>query len=232
MTDKPTKPYDWNPFVKHGAKVLNEEAGVTSPASAAKNKKPYYVSINGNLTDVNDPEWVARASNSPRDTIQTAVTESAKPKIVEGQIGTVKYVGNRNIGNEFSRNPNDYKTPKTKESWDQKLKIDPDTKRHVMKEQYESNKYKRPMSGSGTILRSIIEDDAKAKIAKLKSTKPVQIDFSNNSALQDLEEFHQSRIEADARARRYHEIIKKRDDPSLHKGLAAILGSIPQDFNK
>ena len=58
MTNKPTKPYDWNRFVKHGAKVLNEEAGVTSPASAAKNKKPYYVSINGNLTDVNNPEYV------------------------------------------------------------------------------------------------------------------------------------------------------------------------------
>ena len=73
----------------------------------------------------------------------------------------------------------------------------------------------------------------KAKIDKnKKQLSLLQIDFSNNSALQDLEEFHQSRIEADARARRYHEIIKKREDPSLHKGLAAILGSIPQDFKK
>jgi|TARA_B100001971_G_scaffold178886_1_gene174038 hypothetical protein len=28
------KPYDWNSFVKHGAKVLKEEAGVKTPASA------------------------------------------------------------------------------------------------------------------------------------------------------------------------------------------------------
>ena len=217
MTDKPTKPYDWNPFVKHGAKVLNEEAGVTSPASAAKDKKPYYVSINGNLTDVNDPEWVQRAANSPRDTIQAAGAESAKPKIVEGQIGNVKYVGN-NTSKEFTRNPTDYS----------KAAIN----RDVMREEREAKKYNRPMSANSAVIREIISDDAKAKIAKQKATKPVQIDFSNNSALQDLEEFHQSRIEADARARRYHEIIKKREDPSLHKGLAAILGSIPQDFKK
>ena len=215
---KPTKPYDWNPFVKHGAKVLNEEAGVKTPAEAKQQTKPYYVSINGNLTDVNDPEWVARASNSPRDTIQTPVTKSAKPKIVEGQIGTVKYVGNRSTSNEFSRDPTDYS----------KAAIN----RDVMRREREAKKFNRPMSSTDAIIREVISDEAKAKIAKLKSTKPVQIDFSNNSALQDLEEFHQSRIEADARARRYHEIIKKRDDPGLHKGLAAILGSIPQDFKK
>jgi hypothetical protein len=88
------------------------------------------------------------------------------------------------------------------------------------------------MSSSGAILREIISDDAKAKIAKEKATKPVQINISNDKVFRDLEELHQSRIEADARARRYHEIIKKREDPSLHKGLAAILGSIPQDFKK
>jgi hypothetical protein len=215
---KPTKPYDWNPFVKHGAKVLNEEAGVKTPAEAKQQTKPYYVSINGNLTDVNDPEWVQRAANSPRDTIQAAGAESAKPKIVEGQIGTVKYVGNRSTSNEFSRDPTDYS----------KAAIN----RDVMREERLAKKYNKPMSASSAVIREIISDEAKAKIAKQKATKPVQIDFSNNSALQDLEEFHQSRIEADARARRYHEIIKKRDDPGLHKGLAAILGSIPQDFKK
>ena len=209
------KPYDWNPFVNHASKIMNEEAGVTSPASAAKDKKPYYVSINGNLTNVNDPEWVARAANTPRDSIQTPGTASAtKAKIVKSPIGNVKVI------------------PETKEPWEQKLKIDADTKKYVMKQDYEARKYNKPMSASSAILREIISDDAKAKIAKQKATKPVQIDFSNNSALQDLEEFHQSRIEADARARRYHEIIKKREDPSLHKGLAAILGSIPQDFKK
>ena len=209
------KPYDWNPFVNHASKIMNEEAGVTSPASAAKDKKPYYVSINGNLTNVNDPEWVARAANTPRDSIQTPGTASAtKAKIVKSPIGNVKVI------------------PETKEPWEQKLKIDADTKKYVMKQDYEARKYNKPMSASSAILREIISDDAKAKLAKHKASKPVQIDFSNDSAFRDLEELHQSRIEADARARRYHEIIKKRDDPSLHKGLAAILGSIPQDFNK
>ena len=102
---KPTKPYDWNPFVKHGAKVLNEEAGVKTPAEAKQQTKPYYVSINGNLTDVNDPEWVARAANSPRDTIQTAgAASAAKPKIVKTPIGNVKIIPETK---EFSRNPND-----------------------------------------------------------------------------------------------------------------------------
>ena len=230
MADKTTKPYDWNPFVKHGAKVLNEEAGVNSPASAAKDKKPYYVSINGNLTNVNDPEWVARAANTPRDTIQTPRTASAaKPKIVKSPIGNVKVIPETK---EFSRNPNDYKIPKTKESWDQKLKIDADTKKYVMKQDYEARKYNKPMSASSAILREIISDDAKAKLAKEKASKPVQIDFSNDKVFRDLEELHQSRIEADERARRYHEIIKKRDDPDLHRGLASVLGSIPEDFNK
>jgi len=215
---KSTKPYDWNPFVKHGAKVLNEEAGVTSPASAAKDKKPYYVSINGNLTDVNDPEWVARASNSPRDTIQTPGTESAKPKIVKTPIGNVKYVGNRSTSNEFSRNPTDY----SKEA----------INRDVMREEREAKKYNRPMSASSAVIREIISDDAKAKIAKQKATKPVPIDFSNHASLKDLEEYHQSRIEANERARRYHEYIKKTQDPDLHKGLAAVFGSIKSDFNK
>lgn len=201
MANKTTKDYDWNPFVRHASKVMNEEAGVNSPASAAKEKKPYYVSINGNLTDVNDPEWVKRAADAPRP-----VTESAKPKIVKGQIGNVKYVGNRNIGHE---------------SWDQKLKIDPDTKQHVMKEEYESNKYKRPMSSSGAILREIISDDAKAEIAKQKATKPISIDFSND--LRELEAYQQSRIEADERARRFAEQIKRRDDGDIHRGLATIL---------
>jgi hypothetical protein len=88
------------------------------------------------------------------------------------------------------------------------------------------------MSSSGAILREIISDDAKAAIAKQKATKPVEIDYSNSLALRDLEEFRQSQIEANERARRYHEIIKKRDDPGLHKGLAAILGSRPSDFKK
>ena len=215
MADKTSKPYDWNPFVNHASKIMNEEAGVKSPASAAKDKKPYYVSINGNLTNVNDPEWVARAANSPRDTIQTPGTASAaKPKIVNSPIGNVKVI------------------PEKKESWDQKLKIDADTKKYVMKQDYEARKYNKPMSASGAILREIISDDAKAKLAKEKASKPVQIDFSNDSAFRDLEELHQSRIEADARARRYHEIIKKRDDPDLHRGLASVLGSIPEDFNK
>ena len=215
MADKTTKPYDWNPFVKHGAKVLNEEAGVNSPASAAKDKKPYYVSINGNLTNVNDPEWVARAANTPRDTIRTPGTASAaKPKIVPGQLGNFKII------------------PEKKDSWDQELKIDADTKKYVMKQDYEARKYNKPMSASGAILREIISDDAKAKLAKEKASKPVQIDFSNDKVFRDLEELHQSRIEADERARRYHEIIKKRDDPDLHRGLASVLGSIPEDFNK
>jgi hypothetical protein len=209
------KPYDWNPFVNHASKIMNEEAGVTSPASAAKDKKPYYVSINGNLTNVNDPEWVARAANTPRDSIQTPGTASAtKAKIVKSPIGNVKVI------------------PETKEPWEQKLKIDADTKKYVMKQDYEARKYNKPMSASSAILREIISDDAKAKLAKHKASKPVQIDFSNDSAFRDLEELHQSRIEADARARRYHEIIKKRDDPDLHRGLAGVLGSIPEDFNK
>ncbi len=199
MANKTTKDYDWNPFVNHASKIMNEEAGVKSPASAAKDKKPYYVSINGNLTDVNDPEWVKRAADAPRP-----VTESAKPKIVKGQIGNVKYVGNRNIGHE---------------SWDQKLKIDPDTKQHVMKEEYESKKHNRTMSGSSTILREIISDDAKAEIAKQKATKPISIDFSND--LRELEAYQQSRIEANDRARRLTEQIKKRDDS--HRGLATII---------
>ena len=214
---KPTKPYDWNPFVKHGAKVLNEEAGVKTPAEAKQQTKPYYVSINGNLTDVNDPEWVQRAANAPRDTIQAAGTESAKTKIVEGQIGNVKYVGN-NTSKEFTRNPTDYS----------KAAIN----RDVMREEREAKKYNRPMSANSAVIREIISDDAKAKIAKQKATKPVEIDFSNHASLKDLEDYHQSRIEANDRARRYHEYIKKTQDPDLHRGLAAVMGSMPEDFNK
>ena len=215
MADKTSKPYDWNPFVNHASKIMNEEAGVTSPASAAKERKPYYVSINGNLTNVNDPEWVARAANSPRDTIQTPGTASAaKPKIVNSPIGNVKVI------------------PEKKESWDQKLKIDADTKKYVMKQDYEARKYNKPMSASSAILREIISDDAKAKLAKQKATKPVEIDYSNHASLKDLEDYHQSQIEANERAKRYHEYIKKTQDPDLHRGLAGVLGSIPSDFNK
>ena len=216
---KPTKPYDWNPFVKHGAKVLNEEAGVKTPAEAKQQTKPYYVSINGNLTDVNDPEWVARAANSPRDTIQTAgAASAAKPKIVKTPIGNVKYVGNRSASNEFSRDPTDYS----------KAAIN----RDVMREEREAKKYNKPMSANSAVIREIISDDAKAKIAKQKATKPVEIDFSNHASLKDLEDYHQSRIEANDRARRYHEYIKKTQDPDLHRGLAAVMGSMPEDFNK
>ena len=215
MADKITKPYDWNPFVRHASKVMNEEAGVNSPASAAKEKKPYYVSINGNLTNVNDPEWVARAANSPRDTIQTPGTASAaKPKIVKSPIGNVKVI------------------PEKKDSWDQELKIDADTKKYVMKQDYEARKYNKPMSASSAILREIISDDAKAKLAKHKASKPVQIDFSNDKAFRELDEMHRSRIEANERARRYHQYIKKTQDPDLHRGLASVFGSIPEDFNK
>ena len=177
---------------------------IDNAKSEIQNKKPYYINRNGELLDANDDSHWQEVTKR-----QDAEARAAPAKIVKTPIGNVKYIPS-----------------------EQKLKIDEDTKRHVMKQEYEARKYKKPMSSSGAILREIISDDAKAAIAKQKATKPVQIDFSNNSALQDLEEFHQSRIEADARARRYHEIIKKRDDPSLHKGLAAILGSIPQDFNK
>jgi len=231
MANKTTKPYDWNPFVKHGAKVLNEEAGVNSPASAAKEKKPYYVSINGNLTDVNDPEWVKRAADAPRDTIRAAGTAPVKTKIVKSPIGNVKFIGD-NTSKEFSRNPNDYKNPKTKESWEQELKIDADTKRHVMKQDYEARKYNKPMSSSAAVLREIISDKAKAKLAEQKATKPVEIDYSNHASLKDLEDYHQSQIEANERAKRYHEYVKKTQDPDLHRGLAAVIGSIPSDFNK
>ena len=236
---KPTKPYDWNPFVKHGAKVLNEEAGVKTPAEAKQQTKPYYVSINGNLTDVNDPEWVARAANSPRDTIQTAgAASAAKPKIVKTPIGNVKIIPETK---EFSRNPNDYKKPFKYQSWSGKhtpdesskdIKIDDDTKRYVMKQEYEARKYKKPMSSSAAILREMISDKAKAKITKEKASKPVEIDFTSDKAFRELEEMHQSRLEADERSRRYHEYIKKTQDPALHKGLASVMGSIPEDFNK
>ena len=212
MANKTTKPYDWNPFVKHGAKVLNEEAGVNSPASAAKEKKPYYVSINGNLTDVNDPEWVKRAADAPRDTIKTPVTAPVKPKTVKSPIGNIKIISDK------------------KESWDQELKIDADTKRHVMKQDYEARKYNKPMSSSAAILREIISDKAKAKLAK--APKSVAIDFSNAKAITELEAYQQSQIEANERARRYHEYIKKTQDPDLHRGLAAVMGSMPEDFNK
>ncbi len=185
MANKPTKkPFDWSVITKPAAKIMNEEAGVQTPAEAKQKKIPYWINRNGSLLDANDAtHW--------QEVTKREEAESA-----------------------------------------QELKIDKDTKQHVMKQEYESKKYKTPLSSSATILRSIIEDKAKAKIAKQKATKPVEIDFSNNSALQDLEEFHQSRIEADARARRYHEYIKKTQDPDLHRGLAAVLGSIPADFKK
>ncbi len=221
MTNKPTKPYDWNRFVKHGAKVLNEEAGVKTPAEAKKQTKPYYVSINGNLTDVNNPEWVKRAANFTESTKQTATGEFSRnpyaykypkappAKITNTKIGQVKHLGN------------------TKDN----LHIDEDSKRYVMKKEYEAKKFNKPMSGANAIVREIIKDDAIDKLKALK-TKPVQIDYSIGRELSALEEFNRSRIEADARARRYHEIIKKKQDPNLHSGLAAVLGSIPSDFEK
>ena len=213
MADKTSKPYDWNPFVNHASKIINEEAGVKSPASAAKEKKPYYVSINGNLTNVNDPEWVKRAADTPRDTIRTPVTTSAKPKIVKGQIGNVKIIPETK---EFSRNPY------SKEA----------INRDVMRRDYLAKKHNKPLYHTDAIVREVIRDEAKAKIAKEKAAEPVEINISNDSAFRDLEELHQSRIEADARARRYHEIIKKRDDPDMHRGLAGVLGFIPSDFKK
>jgi hypothetical protein len=101
-----------------------------------------------------------------------------------------------------------------------------------MREEREAKKYNRPMSANSAVIREIISDDAKAKIAKQKATKPVEIDFSNHASLKDLEDYHQSRIEANDRARRYHEYIKKTQDPDLHRGLAAVMGSMPEDFNK
>ena len=183
-------------------KNFNKPKTIKPDASQANSTKPMSIL-----------KWIDHNTGAPvkSDQHYAKVEADAKaeyqkkhPKIVDGQIGNVKYVGNRNIGHE---------------SWDQKLKIDKETKQHVMKEEYESNKYKRPMSSSGTILREIISDNAKAEIAKLKSTKPISIDFSND--LRELEAYQQSRIEANDRARRLTEQIKKRDDS--HRGLATII---------
>ena len=148
---KPTKPFNWSTVTEPTAKIMNEEAGVKTPAEAKQKKKPYWINRNGELLDANNADhWQS-----------------------------------------------------------------------VTKRQDAEAKQVSPYS-----------NEAKAKLKKLKSTKPVQINFSNDSALKDLEELHRTRIEADARARRYNEYIKKTQDPDLHRGLAAVLGSIPQDFKK
>ena len=50
------KPYDWSPLTKNAAKVMNEEAGVTSPTDAKQKKQPYWVNYNGELLDGNNAE--------------------------------------------------------------------------------------------------------------------------------------------------------------------------------
>ena len=73
------------------------------------------------------------------------------------------------------------------------------------------------MPGSDIVIREIIKDEAIDKLKALKKAKPVQIDYSISKELSALEEFNRSRIEDNTRARRFHEFIKKKQDPGENK---------------
>ena len=44
---KPTKPFNWSTVTEPTAKIMNEEAGVKTPAEAKQKKKPYWINRNG-----------------------------------------------------------------------------------------------------------------------------------------------------------------------------------------
>ena len=106
------KPYDWSVITKPAAKIMNEDADVTSPADAKQKKLPYWINYNGELLDANSAEqWQSvtkraeeeklnkisvsdnkvKGSYSPRNEVA-----NRKPKILNTKIGQVKVIGNTN----------------------------------------------------------------------------------------------------------------------------------------
>ena len=110
------------------------------------------------------------------------------------------------------------------------VKIDDDTKHHVMRQERLAKKYNKPMSASSAVVREIISDNAKAELKALKSENPPQ---DNTALLNDMEELARMRAEAAINSKKFESIMTRPEDPDLHKGINAVVGNdhIKKQFN-
>ena len=106
------KPYDWSVITKPAAKIMNEDADVTSPADAKQKKLPYWINYNGELLDANSAEqWQSvtkRAEEEKSNKISVSDNKvkgtysprnevaNRKPKILSTPMGQVKVIRNTN----------------------------------------------------------------------------------------------------------------------------------------
>jgi len=81
------KPYDWSPLTKNAAKVMNEEAGVTSPTDAKQKKQPYWVNYNGELLDGNNAEhWQSVTKTVEKERFNDRIQEQDKISVSDNKV--------------------------------------------------------------------------------------------------------------------------------------------------